>query len=145
MICKKWEIKRKFHNKKYSKVDRCGPGLLAFYLRQGPESAPLSFRGKDHAIMPPWSPEIQIWTLYCWQITKKTRGSIGGAFIGCTDVELVKRLCSFQWPLFAPWAVRPEKNRQMSIKVAQKWFHLKKFRLWQLYKNCLKIWEIWAN
>ena len=34
------------------------------------------------------------------------------------------------------------KNRQMSIKVAQKLFHQKKERFWQLYKNCLKMWAI---
>ena len=34
--------------------------------------------------------------------------------------------------------VWPEKSHQMSIKVAQKWFHSKNERFWQLYKNCLK-------
>ena len=33
----------------------------------------------------------------------------------------------------------------MSIKIAQKWFHKKNDRLWYLYKNCLRLWEIWAN
>ena len=37
------------------------------------------------------------------------------------------------------------KNRQMSIKVAQKWFHWKNDRFWHLYKNWLRMWEIWAN
>ena len=37
------------------------------------------------------------------------------------------------------------KNRQRSIKVAQKWFHQKNDRFWLLYKNCLRMWEIWAN
>ena len=37
-------------------------------------------------------------------------------------------------------AVRPEKNRQMSIKVAQKWFLEKNDRFWHLYKNCLRMW-----
>ena len=32
------------------------------------------------------------------------------------------------------WAVWPEKNRQMSIKVAQKWFHKKKNFLTPLQK-----------
>ena len=41
--------------------------------------------------------------------------------------------------------VWPEKNRQMSIKVAQKWFHKKNDRFWNLYKNCLRMWEIWAK
>ena len=31
------------------------------------------------------------------------------------------------------------------IKVAQKWFRWKTDRFWQLYKNCLRMWEIWAN
>ena len=37
------------------------------------------------------------------------------------------------------------KNRQMSIKVAQKWFHEKYDSFWHLYKNCLRMWEIWAK
>ena len=41
--------------------------------------------------------------------------------------------------------VWPEKNRQMSIKVAQKWFHEKNDKFWHLYKNCLECGEIWAN
>ena len=39
----------------------------------------------------------------------------------------------------------PEKNRQMSIKGAQKWFHLKNEWFWHLYINFLGMWEIWAN
>ena len=35
-------------------------------------------------------------------------------------------------------AVWPVKSRQMSIKVAQKWFHYKNERFWHIYKNCLK-------
>ena len=38
-----------------------------------------------------------------------------------------------------------KKNCQMSVKVAQKWFHLKNEIFWHLYKNCLRIWEIWTN
>ena len=34
--------------------------------------------------------------------------------------------------------VWPEKNRQMSIKVAYD-------RFWHFYKNCLRMWDIWAN
>ena len=41
--------------------------------------------------------------------------------------------------------VWPDKNRQMSAKVAQKWFHQKNYRFWYLYKNCLRMWENWAN
>ena len=37
------------------------------------------------------------------------------------------------------------KNCQMSIKVPRKWFHEKNNRFWHLYKNCLRIWEIWSN
>ena len=37
------------------------------------------------------------------------------------------------------------KNRQMSIKVAQKWFHYENDRFSTLYKNCLRMWKIWAN
>ena len=33
----------------------------------------------------------------------------------------------------------------MSIKVAQKWFHYLNERFRQLYKNCPKMWVIWAN
>ena len=32
-----------------------------------------------------------------------------------------------------------QKNRQMSIKVVQKWFHYKNDRFWHLHKNCLRI------
>ena len=46
--------------------------------------------------------------------------------------------CSWQ-------SVWPEKNCQMSIKVAQKRFHYKNNRFWYLYKNCLRMWKIWAN
>ena len=42
-------------------------------------------------------------------------------------------------------SVWPEKNCQISIKVAQKWFHLKNDRFWHHYKNCLRMWKIWAN
>ena len=38
-----------------------------------------------------------------------------------------------------------KKNRQISIKVAQKWFHKKNYIFLHLYKNCLRMWEIWAN
>ena len=36
--------------------------------------------------------------------------------------------------------VWPEKNHQMFIKVAQKWFHYKNDRFWHLYNKCLKMW-----
>ena len=39
----------------------------------------------------------------------------------------------------------PDKNRQTSIKVAQKWFHYKNEWFWNLYKNCLTMWAIWVN
>ena len=39
-------------------------------------------------------------------------------------------------------SVWPVKSHQMSIKVAQKWFHYKKDRFWHLYKNCLTMWMI---
>ena len=42
-------------------------------------------------------------------------------------------------------SVWPEKNCQISIKVAQKWFHLQNDRFWHHYKNCLRMWKIWAN
>ena len=47
--------------------------------------------------------------------------------------------------LYSSLPVWPEKNRQMPIKVAQKWFHEKNDRFWHLYQNCLRMWEIWAN
>ena len=37
------------------------------------------------------------------------------------------------------------KNRQMSIKVVQKWFYKKNDRFWHLHKNCLRMWEIGAK
>ena len=42
-------------------------------------------------------------------------------------------------------SVWPDKNCQMSIKVAQIWFHKKNEWFWYLYKNYLRMWEIWAN
>ena len=47
-----------------------------------------------------------------------------------------------EWGIRTVW---PEKNRQMSIKVAQKWFHYKNDRFWHLSKNCVTMQEIWAN
>ena len=38
-------------------------------------------------------------------------------------------------------SVWPEKNRQISIKVVQKWFHYKNNRFWHLYKNCRRTWD----
>ena len=32
-----------------------------------------------------------------------------------------------------------------SIKVDQKWFHQKNDRFWHIYKNCLRMWEIWVK
>ena len=49
------------------------------------------------------------------------------------------------WAVLSCHAVWPEKNRQMSIKVAQNWFHGKYDWFWNLYKNCLRMWKIWAN
>ena len=53
------------------------------------------------------------------------------------------RIDGIQLPSYLP--VWPDKYRQMSIKDAQKWFQLKNDRFWHLFKNCLKMWEIWAN
>ena len=47
--------------------------------------------------------------------------------------------------LFTWQPVWPDKNRQMSIKVAQKWYHKKNEWFWHLCKNCLRMWKIWAN
>ena len=41
--------------------------------------------------------------------------------------------------------VWPNKNRQMSIKVAQKWFHQKNDNFYTFTKNCQRMWEILAN
>ena len=43
------------------------------------------------------------------------------------------------------WTVWAEKNHQMSITLAQKWFHHKNDRFRLLYKISLRMWEIWAN
>ena len=40
--------------------------------------------------------------------------------------------------------VWPDKNRQMSIKVTQKWFHQENEWFWHLFKNCLTMWAIWV-
>ena len=42
-------------------------------------------------------------------------------------------------------AVWPDKIRQMSIKVAQRWIHWKNEWFWHLYKNCLTMWVIWVK
>ena len=39
----------------------------------------------------------------------------------------------------------PAKSHQMYLKVAQKRFHYKNDRFVHLYKNCLRMWEIWIN
>ena len=67
---------------------------------------------------------------------RKIEGSTGGLVCGLGGVQPEK-------PDSIP--VWPEKNRQMSIKLAQKWFHYKNDRFWHLYKNCQRMWEIWAN
>ena len=36
-------------------------------------------------------------------------------------------------------------TRKKSPNVAQKWFHEKYDSFWHLYKNCLRMWEIWAK
>ena len=64
--------------------------------------------------------------------------------------ELSKSSVSYvqtTWPhnLFYPSTVWPDKILQMSIKVAQKWFHYKNYRFWHLYKNWLRMGEIWEN
>ena len=57
-------------------------------------------------------------------------------------VEIPSKDISAKWERGPVW---PDKNRQMSIKVAQKWFHKKNEWFWHLYKNCLRMWKIWAN
>ena len=47
--------------------------------------------------------------------------------------------------VFSPRISVTRKNCQMSIKVAQKRFHLKNDRFWHLYKNCSRMLEIWPN
>ena len=42
-------------------------------------------------------------------------------------------------------AVWPVKKCQISIKVAQKLFPLQNWRFRHLYKNCLRMWDIWTN
>ena len=38
-----------------------------------------------------------------------------------------------------------EKSHQMSKKVSPKWFDKKNDRFWHLFKNYLRLWDIWAN
>ena len=72
------------------------------------------------------------------------------SFSACRSSMLLKHLfitsapSSIAYQLFNSISVT-RKNRQRSIKVAQKWFHQKNDRFWLLYKNCLRMWEIWAN
>ena len=60
---------------------------------------------------------------------------------GMTKLCVDQKLCIY----LAQPPVWPDKNRQMSIKVAQKWFHQKMIDDRHLYKKCLRMWEIWAN
>ena len=53
--------------------------------------------------------------------------------------------CRRRWWWCQSLPVWPDKNRQMSVKLAQKWFNYKNDRFWHLYKNCLRTWEIRAN
>ena len=59
-------------------------------------------------------------------------------------VMLVAHLAEQLFPTLEG-ASMTRKNRQMSIKVAQKGFHQKNDRFWHLYKICLRMWEICAN
>ena len=43
------------------------------------------------------------------------------------------------------WTVWLDNNRQMSIKVAQKWLHYKNEWFWHIYKNCLEMWAFWVK
>ena len=55
-----------------------------------------------------------------------------------------RTIAAAQNKLFVQTSVT-RKNRKMSIKVAQKWFHKKNDRFRYFYKNCLRMLEIWAN
>ena len=57
-----------------------------------------------------------------------------------SDIFSVLRPRAREWP-----SVWPIKSRQMSIKVAQKWFHSKNESFWHFYKNCLKCGQFGQN
>ena len=46
--------------------------------------------------------------------------------------------CSLRFGTSRMQPVWPEKNRQMSIKVTQEWFHYKNDRFWYLYQKLPK-------
>ena len=50
--------------------------------------------------------------------------------------NLIYHVCTVVRLLQPVW---PDKSRQISVKVAQKWFHYKKGRFWHHYKNCLRM------
>ena len=47
--------------------------------------------------------------------------------------------------MYSVGPVWPEKNCQMSVKVAKNDFTRYMIDFWHLHKNCLRLWEIWAN
>ena len=46
---------------------------------------------------------------------------------------------------FEDTSVWPVKIAKCLLKLPQKWFPKQNERFWQLYKNCLQMWEIWAK
>ena len=81
-------------------------------------------------------------TFYCEDCIQKGIKNAAGVTSLSSSVFALYNLVTFtSWFL----AVRPEKNRLMSIKLAQNWFYFKNDRFWLIYKNSLRMWEIWAN
>ena len=74
---------------------------------------------------------LDIFTGVCWYLVLRNEMLLFkvSVFIQSVSVNNVAGLES----------VWPDKNRQMSIKVTQKWFHYKNDRIWHLYKNCLRL------
>ena len=65
-----------------------------------------------------------------------------------SSIQLMKQISHAALDLLNCWPNHDQcdqKKCQMSIKVAQKWFHYKNDSFWHLFKNCLRMWEIWAN
>ena len=93
----------------------------------------LSFPSMLKSVTKFWSITI---TFQKGRVDMWSRGQLG---------ENIGQVCHQNW--YSNWVLSSvtRKNHQMSIKVCQKWFHYKNDISWQLYKNWLRMSEIWAN
>ena len=81
------------------------------------------------------------WTRVCWPLDQCSLSSPRPHF----DKILVNLFLSLCNLAIIVVQCDQKKIAQISIKAGQKWFHKKNEWLWHIYKNCLRMWEIWTN